>query len=335
MTGPVLSIVLPAFAEGAHLPRTVRAVRDAVVPLGVPFEIVVADDGSPDETWPALTNLRRDIPELRAVSLARNFGKEAAILAGLDLAEGDAIVVMDCDLQHPPQLIPEMYALWRQGYQVVNAVKAHRGREARLHGWAARAFYAIFERLAATPLAGSADFKLLDREVADVYRRLPERNTFFRGLVSWMGYRQADIPFEVAPRAGGRSSWSPVKLAGLATGMITAFSTAPLHLVTLFGALFLLFALGLAGQTLYVYLSGGAVAGFTTVILLLLFVSALLMISLGIIGQYIAKIYDEVKRRPRYLVKDYLEDSRPAGITDFAGYRDRTRRSIARTHSAS
>ena len=324
MTHPVLSIVLPAFREGDHLPGTLRAVHDAVAFLGVPFEIIVVDDGSADTTWPALVDLRQRMPQLRGLSLARNFGKEAAILAGLDHAAGDAIVVMDCDLQHPPALIPEMFNLWRQGYQVVNAVKADRGQESRLHGWAARLFYAAFERLAATPLAGSSDFKLLDREVADVFRRLPERSTFFRGLVSWMGYRQVDLPFQVAPRAGGRSRWSPIKLASLATGVITAFSTAPLHLVTLIGSVFLLFALGLAAQTLYVFLAGGAVAGFTTVILLLLLTSALLMISLGIIGQYLAKIYDEVKRRPRYLIKDELDRTsahRPA-------HTDQTRRSV-------
>jgi glycosyltransferase involved in cell wall biosynthesis len=329
---PVLSIVLPAHREGAHLADSLRAIRDAAFETNASFEIIVVDDGSPDESWPLVLALGEAMPELRAVSLARNFGKESAILAGLDMALGEAVITMDCDLQHPPELIGELFARWRDGYQVVNAVKAKRPDESPIHRIGAKLFYRAFERLASAPLAGASDYKLLDREVVDVYRRLPERSTFFRGLVSWMGYRQENVPFEVAKRAGGHSSWSVGKLAKMAVEVITSFSTAPLHVVTVVGGIFLVFAGALGFQTLYRYITGGAVEGFTTVILLLLVIGAVMMMALGVIGQYIAKIYDEVKGRPRYLIKERLDwrdatgTSRPnEEITDLTAYRRHSR----------
>lgn len=300
---PVLSVVIPLYGEAGHLLSSVAAIRGTLATLGVTYELVLVDDGSTDDTWERAREAVGRWPETVAVSLARNFGKEAAMLAGIDTAEGEAVLVMDGDLQHPPGLIPDMFARWREdGYEVVNAVKRRRPDEPKLKRAAASLYYRIFEKLAGERLAGSSDFKLLDRRVVDVYRNLPERNLYFRGLVRWLGFRQIDILFDVPPRAQGRSKWSLGRLYGLAMTSIVSFSTVPLHFVTIAGFAFLAIAAALGLQTLYRKLAGDAVEGFTTIILLILFASSVLMIALGIIGQYVAKIYEEVKRRPRYIV---------------------------------
>jgi len=304
---PLLSIVLPAYREGDHLAESLGTIRREVQAIGVPFELIVVDDGSPDGTWAFLQKLAVEMPELRAVSLARNFGKESAIRAGLEFARGEAVVLMDCDLQHPPKLIREMFRLWREkGFQVVNAVKEHRGKEGVFQRVCAESFYGLFMRLSGVDLTGASDFKLLDRVVVDVVCGLPERNMFFRGIVPWVGFRQTEVSFRVSERRSGESKWSLSRRAGLAVHALVSFSALPLQFVTALGIFFLLFSIGLAGQTLYVKLSGGAVEGFTTVILLLAFTGSILMLSLGIIGQYLAQIYQELKGRPRYLVKGQI-----------------------------
>jgi glycosyltransferase involved in cell wall biosynthesis len=321
---PRLSVVLPAYREAEHLAKALSAIRSSVAGIGVSYELVVVDDGSPDATWELLRELATQWPELRALRLARNFGKEGALLAGLDASRGEAVVVMDADLQHPPELIPEMYRLWEEeGFGVVNAVKRERGREASTKRWLTRFYYGLFAKLAGVAMENSSDFKLLDQHAVDVYCRLPERNTFFRGLVAWMGFSQKDLPFDVAARAGGTTSWSLVKLAGLAVSSVVSFSAIPLQAVTILGVGFFLFAIVLGAQTVWIWLSGQAVPGFATVILLLILIGSILMIALGVIGQYVAKIYDEVKRRPRYLVRDEARgrgaSPEPAADTDRRG----------------
>ncbi|MFP6657190.1 MAG: glycosyltransferase family 2 protein [Pirellulales bacterium] len=301
----MLSIVIPMFNEADHLEKSLKEISYHVASLGTSYELIVVDDGSSDSTWELLHGLCREIPQLRCLALSRNFGKESAVLAGIEAARGNGVIIMDGDLQHPPNLIPEMYAVWQQqGYQVVNAIKRRRGKESLTSKLGSRLFYRLFEKLTGTQMAGSSDFKLLDREVVDAYIALRERNLFFRGLIPWLGFSQIDLPFEVKPRAGGRSKWSVLQLSFMAVNSIVSFSAVPLRLVTLSGLFFMLFAIGLAAQTLYVKLSGGAVEGFTTVIMLVLFASSILMLSLGVIGEYLAKIYDEIKQRPRYLLKE-------------------------------
>jgi polyisoprenyl-phosphate glycosyltransferase len=309
---PTLSIVLPAYREAEHLGSTLRAVHDQADSLGVPFEIVVVDDGSDDDTWSVLEQAAGEMPALRCLSFSRNFGKESAILAGLATARGDAVILLDADLQHPPALIAEMFRLWQSGhYKIVNAIKEHRGSESISASLAAKTFYNLFHRLSKIRLEGSSDFKLLDREVVDLYCRLPERNTFFRGIVPWLGFEQVDLPFRVAERAGGWSKWSLIKRGVLAINAIVSFSALPLHIVTLAGLVFLTFALLLGTQTVYLKLTGGAVEGFTTVILLIIIIGSILMLSLGIIGQYLAKIYEETKGRPRYLIRRQIRAQQP------------------------
>jgi glycosyltransferase involved in cell wall biosynthesis len=302
-----LSIVVPAFQEAAGLRAGLDAIYAAARQAQLAFEIIVVDDGSTDDTWGAIAAACREMPEIVGVRLSRNFGKEGAIAAGLDRAQGDACIVMDADLQHPPGLIPEMVRRWREeGWDVVEAVKSHRGRESAVHRLVARTFYRAAAWLTGHDLQDASDFKLLDRRVLNEWRRLGERATFFRGLVAWLGFRRTQIGFEVPPRANGPSRWSLTALSGLAVHAVTSFSALPLQLVTLLGLAILFVAVVLGLQAIRLWWEGLALPGFTTVILLQLIIGGVLMLSLGIIGTYIARIYDEVKARPRYVVRDEI-----------------------------
>ncbi|MBN1412841.1 MAG: glycosyltransferase family 2 protein [Spirochaetales bacterium] len=309
----LLSIVIPVFREEAHIRESLKVIASYAAKCGIDYELVAVDDGSPDNTWKILQELASEIKELRCIGFVRNFGKEAAIRAGLETARGDGVIVIDSDLQHPPELMPEMVRFWREeGYSVVNAKKAERGRESIINKLGAAVFYSFFNKLTGGHFKGSTDYKLLDREVVECYLSLKEHLMFFRGLIGWFGFKSKDIPFTVAKRTRGSSSWSVKSLFRLAIHAITSFSTLPLQLVTFTGILFSLAALGLGIQTIYNYITGKAESGFTTVILLILIIGSVLMISLGIIGKYISKIYDEIKGRPMYIVAqkgDYREDA--------------------------
>ena len=271
------------------------------------MEMIVIDDGSTDSTWPALEKLAGQMPELKALRFSRNFGKEAAICAGLAYSSGQACIVIDSDLQHPPELIPEMVRLWRQEHwEIVEGIKKTRGSESLINRIGARFFYRTLSGLSGYNLYGSSDFKLLDRKVIDAWLDLRERNTFFRGMVSWLGYRRNQITFSVPRRRLTQSRWSFLGLFRLAVIAITAFSSLPLQAVTILGGLFLLCAMLFSGYALVMYFIGLAFPGFTTVIILELLIGGVLMISLGIIGTYIAQIYQEVKYRPRYVVAETL-----------------------------
>lgn len=302
-----ISLVIPVFNEAAGLPATVEAARKALLQAARSHEIVVVDDGSTDRTWERVQELAAESQDIGGVSFTRNFGKEAAILAGLRHCRGQAAVVMDGDLQHPPQLIPEMIRLWREErYQVVHAVKRRRQKEAWPQRAAARLFYVLMKALTGYDLAGGSDFKLLDREVVSRYVRLPESVRFFRGLIPWLGHRNVSLAFDPLPREKGASRWSPLALLRLGVRAICAFSTIPTQIVTILGGVMFAATLILGAQTFYMKLSGRAEAGFSTVILLLLFIGSILMMSLGLIGQYLALIYEEVKGRPPYVVNGTL-----------------------------
>ena len=305
--GSLLSIVVPALNEEHGLAAALQEIRDHARQTGMNLQLIAVDDGSTDDTWGVLRTLEREMPELHAIRLSRNFGKEAAIAAGLDAATGDAAVILDADLQHPPALIPEMVRRWRtEGWDVIEAVKSHRGREAWWQRRTRRTFYDIAAALTGFKLQDASDFKLLDRKVLAAWRRFGERATFFRGLVAWLGFSVTQLPFEVPPRADGRSRWSLQGLTQLAIRAVTSFSAIPLQLVTVLGVLTLLIGAAIGVQALRLWYLGRALPGFTTVILLQLMVGGFLMISLGIIGSYIARIYDEVKARPRYIVREVV-----------------------------
>ncbi len=240
--------------------------------------------------------------------MSRNFGKELALTAGLDMAKGDAVIVMDADGQHPPALLLEMLSTWRDtGTDIVEAVKSDRGKETILSKLGAGLFYSLWSRFSGFDIRGASDFKLLNRRAVDAYLQMDERNVFFRGMTAWIGFERVQIPFEVASRAGGQSNWSVFKKLRLAVNGISGFSSIPLQLVTFVGIAFLVFSVVFGGYTLALQLTGHSVSGFATVILLLLIIGSLLMISLGIIGIYLARIYDEIKHRPRYLISRTIE----------------------------
>ncbi len=302
-----ISLVIPVYNEAQGLSATVETARTALLQAARSHEIVVVDDGSTDRTWEQVQRLAAENTGIRGVRFTRNFGKEAAILAGLRYSRGQAVVVMDGDLQHPPGLIPEMVRLWRErGYQVVHATKRRRQKETWPQRAAANLFYALMKALTGYDLAGGSDFKLLDREVVGRYVNLPESVRFFRGLIPWLGHRNTSLAFDPPARQRGASQWSPLALLRLAVRAICAFSSIPTQIVTILGGVMFASTVILGAQTLYMKLSGRAEVGFSTVILLLLFIGSILMISLGVIGQYLALIYEEVKGRPPYVVAGTL-----------------------------
>ena len=304
---PEISVVIPVYCEAAGIRVTLREVEKYLSQCASTWEIVVVDDGSKDSTWDEITALSAGMPGLRGLRLSRNFGKEAAVSAGLAAARGRAVVLMDGDMQHPPSLLPTLVQTWRTGEaDIVEAVKSSRGDESTMSAARAKLFYLILRAFSGHDLNGASDYKLLDQRVVEAYRTMKERNVFFRGMVSWMGFRTTQIPFEVEPRIAGDSGWSVFGLVRLAAVAVTSFSTFPLHLITIFGLVFFAFSVLLGVHTVYMKLSGAAITGFTTVILLLLIIGSSLMIGLGIIGEYLARIYEEVKQRPRYIVSQEL-----------------------------
>jgi dolichol-phosphate mannosyltransferase len=268
----------------------------------IDYELLFVDDGSKDSTWAMIEQAAQLDKNVVGVHFSRNFGKEAAMFAGLEQAKGDCCAVMDCDLQHPPEKLVEMYRLWEQGYEVIEGVKEDRGQESGFHRFAANSFYGLISKATGMDMSSSSDFKLLDRKVVDTLNAMPERNVFFRALSYWVGYKQATVSYCVQERTAGESKWSTKSLIKYALTNITSFSSAPLHIVTVLGIVMLIVSVVLGVTALVQKICGVALGGFTTVILLLLFASSIIMISLGIIGYYIARIYDEIKGRPRYIV---------------------------------
>lgn len=300
----MLSVVIPAYNEEAMLRKAADTIGGVLTDAGIAHELVFVDDGSADGTWDVLCAAAKENGSVRGVRFSRNFGKEAAILAGLTEAHGDCCVVIDCDLQHPPEKIVEMYRLWQQGFEVVEGRKKSRGSEGRLHTLAAKTFYSLIGAATGFDMANASDFKLLDRKAVDVLVRMPERSAFFRALSSWVGFQTAYVEFDVREREAGESKWSTRSLIRYAVRNISSFSTAPMQLVTVLGAVMLLLSLVLGAIALVQKICGQALEGFTTVILLQLFSGSVIMLSLGVIGYYIAKIYEEIKGRPRYIVAD-------------------------------
>ena len=304
---PELSVVIPLYKEEANIASLLNTLLPILKTLPKTHELILVDDGSSDNTWELLKEKAATHPTILALRLSRNFGKEAAMRAGLETAVGQAVITMDGDLQHPPRLIPDMVEVWEQeGAEIVEANKTYRGPESLLNKFGAKIFYYILNKLSGYNISNASDFKLLDRKAVDALLAMNETNMFYRGMTTWLGFKKTEIFFETATRQGGVSTWSFLQRLNLSLTAITSFSVLPLYFVTATGLLFFLFAIGLGLQTLYLKFSGQAVSGFTTVILLLLIIGSLLMFSLGIIGEYIARIYQEAKGRPRYVVTEKI-----------------------------
>ena len=298
----MLSVILPSYNEEQMIAVAAATITGILDEAGIDHELLFVDDGSRDRTWDEILRASEGDPRVVGLHFSRNFGKEAAMFAGLEHAKGDCCVVIDCDLQHPPEKIVEMYRLWEQGYEVVEGIKEDRGEETGLHRFAANRFYAIISRATGMDMGSSSDFKLLDRKVVDTLNQMPERNVFFRALSFWVGFNKTEVRYDVRERTAGESKWSTKSLIRYAINDIGSFSSAPLHIVTVLGVLMLIVAVVFGVISLVQKIAGMALGGFTTVILLLLFSSSIVMISLGIIGFYIARIYEEIKGRPRYIV---------------------------------
>ncbi len=304
----LLSIVLPSYNEESNIANTEQVLSALLEKENIPYELIFVNDGSKDNTYEEIVKASEKNPHVKGASFSRNFGKEASIFAGLQLACGDAVVVMDCDLQHPPETIPEMYKLWQEGYEVIEGIKSKRGKESLGYKLSAGLFYKIMSKLIKMDMNASSDFKLLDRKVVNVLLELKERNTFFRALTFWAGFKTTSVTYEVQERMYGESKWSLMSLMKYAITNATSFSTLPLQLVTVMGVISILFSVVLGIQTLVKYICGTAVEGFTTVILLILIIGGFIMLSLGILGHYLARIYEEVKGRPKYIISQVTEN---------------------------
>lgn len=298
----MLSVILPSYNEEKMIPTAAERLAAILEGAGIDYELLFVDDGSKDGTWKMIERSAENNSHIVGIHFSRNFGKESAMFAGLEKARGDCCAVIDCDLQHPPEKLVEMYRLWEQGYEVIEGIKEDRGRESGFHRFAANSFYGLISKATGMDMSSSSDFKLLDRKVVDTLNAMPERNVFFRALSYWVGYKQASVSYKVQERTAGESKWSTRSLIKYALTNIASFSSAPLHIVTVLGFIMLAVAVVLGVTALVQKISGVALGGFTTVILLLLFSSSLIMICLGIIGYYIARIYDEIKGRPRYII---------------------------------
>jgi polyisoprenyl-phosphate glycosyltransferase len=304
-----LSIVVPAYQEAASLGEALLTIARSAYQASPEFEILAVDDGSTDETWAVIGRSHVAEPRVRGVRLSRNFGKEAAVFAGLNEARGRAVIVMDADLQHPPDLLVAFVTAWRSGAgDVIDGVKRDRHRESIGRRASSGAFNRTIAMLTGYAFEGQSDFKLLDRRVVDAILQMGEARTFFRGMVEWTGFRHHAIAYDVAPRIGGTSRWSAWSLLRLSGRAIISFSALPLRLIHFAGLAFLVLAGGLAVRSVWLWGRGADAGGVTLPILLLLVLGACILLGLGVVAEYIAAIYEEVKRRPRYFVADRLDD---------------------------
>lgn len=300
-----LSIIIPVFNEELILPNSISVIKKEVEKVTNSFEIILINDGSTDRTFETIKELNSKYSLVKGLSFTRNFGKEAAINAGLMHAKGSAAILMDADLQHPPEIIGEFYKKWKdENYHIVEAVKIDRGEENIFGKLRAKYFNYLVNKLSGINLKDSSDYKLLDRKVVDQINSFYEKNRFFRGIVAWTGYRTYKVGISIDKRSGGQSKFSIYSLIKLSMTAITSFSNIPLYIVTYLGFFTLLSSFVIGLQTLYNKFSGVAVSGFTTVIILQLILSSIIMISLGIIGEYISRIYTEVKNRPVFIVSE-------------------------------
>lgn len=303
----MLSIIVPSYNEEQMIPITEQTISKLMEQENIPYELMFVNDGSRDKTWDCICKAAEKNPNVVGLNFSRNFGKEAAMFAGLEKAAGDCCVIIDCDLQHPPEKIIEMYRLWEQGYEVVEGVKDDRGKESAMHGLFANAFYGIISRMTGFDMADSSDFKLLDRKVVDTLNQMKERNVFFRALSFWVGFKKTTVSYSVRERVAGQSKWSTRALFKYAVTNITSFSGFPMQIVTILGYVMFVVSVVLGVTALYQKIVGYALSGFTTVIILLLFGFSIIMMSLGIIGLYISKIYVECQRRPRYIISSVCD----------------------------
>jgi len=310
----MLSVIIPAYNEEKCIKRAYDAINSLLTQNCIDSEFIFVDDGSDDQTYEMITELAADKENVSGLHFSRNFGKESAISAGLAAAGGDCAVVIDCDLQHPPEKIVEMYRMWEQGYEIVEGIKKERGNEKKMHSIGAKIFYSVISRMAGFDMANSSDFKLLDRKVIDVLNKMPERG-FFRAISFWVGYNKTTVEYDVNKRVDGESKWSTKGLVKYAFSNISSYSTAPMQIVTALGVVMLIISVIFGIWALIDKIIGRALEGMTTVIIITIFIGSIIMISLGIIGYYIARIYEEIKGRPKYIISSSVRSTNKKTIS--------------------
>ena len=300
-----VTILIPLFNEADILKETTNEIKKILDSItNIEYEILFVDDGSEDNSYKILEDISSLENRVSFISFSKNFGKEAAILAGLENSNSDAVIIIDADLQHPPELIPQMIKIWQEeGYDIIDGIKASRGKENIFYKLASLLFNFLMNKLTSLNLKGSSDFKLLDKKVVKEILRCQEKTRFFRGLTEWIGFKHKKIFFNVNERKSGKTKWSLSKLIKYSINNIIAFSSMPLKLISVLGFFVIFIAIGLIIQTLYLKLTNKAVEGFTTVIISVSFFSGIILLSLGVIGEYLAKIYEEIKSRPNYIIK--------------------------------
>jgi dolichol-phosphate mannosyltransferase len=308
----VLSVVIPAYNEAGNLRTIVDSIKQHAAHLFDALEIIIVNDGSTDKTQEVLASIARVDASVKPITFSRNFGKEAAIEAGLELSCGDAVLLIDADSQHPPSLIPAMVEKWKAGAHVVNAKKRDRGNESKAYGLASKLFYRLFSAAAGVEFKGASDFKLLDREVVDALNACREHARFFRGLVAWVGFDQVDMMFDVQPRSVGHSSWSTLSLIKYSIRNLITFSSLPLTAIAVCGFGLTVLSFLLIVQTLVRYMTGESLSGFTTIIIAQAAFSGAILFAVGVIALYVGRVYEEQKGRPTYIVRRATKETQSA-----------------------
>lgn len=302
-----IDIIIPCCNEAENINYIIAEIDKYIINLNYEYEFIFIDDGSTDDTYKKIVESSKKRKDINVIKLSRNFGKESALRAGIELCDADAAIIIDGDLQHPPHLIPSLISEWERGANIVDAVKIHRQKENILTKYLSKAFYNLMNNLTNMDFAGSSDYKLIDRNAISLLKTLNEKNRFFRGLTTWIGLHHCKIEFKVEDRKSGNSKWGLIQLVKLAFDAITSYTSKPLHIITFLGLFTLLFSIALGLQTLYMKIYGQAVSGFTTIILIILALSSASMISMGILGMYLSRIFDEVKNRPIFIIEKYIK----------------------------
>lgn len=306
-TQPLLSLVIPMFNERDGLKPLFETIHAVMAEMPVQYEIVCVDDGCTDGTFECLKEFNSSV--IRAYKLSRNFGKEVALSAGLDVAKGDIVIPMDADLQEPPALIPEMYAKWCEGYDVVHAIRRSRAVDGKMKAGSAKMFYKLFNLVSVPKIPEDVgDFRLMDRRVVDVLKKMPERNRFMKGLLSWPGFRSTHVEFDRPDRCAGETKWKPHRLVGLAIDGFTSFSIVPLRVASFLGAMFSSLAFLFGAFVVFKRLFyGDPVQGYASLMAIITFLGGLQLFALGVLGEYIGRIYLESKKRPLYVITEEID----------------------------
>lgn len=298
-----ISLIVPCYNEETNVVPFYNIITEVFKSIpNADYELMFVNDGSKDNTLSKIEGLHKKDKKVKCISFARNFGKEAALFAGIRNVTGDCTVFLDADLQHPPAVICQMYEKWKEGFEVVEGVKSERGKESLFHKLFTKIFYGVISKAVGMDMKNSSDYKLLDKKVINELAKLKERNTFFRALSFWVGFKKTTVYYEVADRVNGVSKWSFKSLIKYALNNVICFTYTPLQIVTVLGTLFMLIGLIITIDAVITFFRGTAASGFPTIIVILFIGFGAIMLSLGIIGIYIAQIYDEVKGRPQYII---------------------------------